>query len=462
MGGLIFRLAQTAPQPHRISFKRQVAPILVKRCLACHDDRKASGGLSMATFAALRRGGKELGDAILEPGDPDSSELIATIQPGAPVRMPYKQPALGRDEIAVLTRWVKEGAAFDGPSAAETPLASLADVTAGLPKVALKVPAADPVASVAFSPDGRRLAACEGRKVVIYDVATGKPTATLGDHPGLVERPGAVPRPDGESLIAAGGRPGLFGSLAVWDLAAGRKRLDVRGHSDAILAAEVAPGGKVLATAGYDKQILIWDLAAGKVIRPLKDHSDAVYGLAFSPDGKTLASCAADRTVKLWDWSVGRRTSTLSESTAELYAVAFTPDGSRVLAAGVDRSIRMWRVQGGGASLAEPRLDRSAFAHDAAILRLSVSADGKLLASSAEDRTVRLWDLPALSPRDALPAQADWIQAMAFTPDGKRLALGRYDGSLAFWDATARSTRASLVLREPPASHAFGLLARLR
>jgi WD40 repeat protein len=440
--------AQSAPQ-QRVSFRRQVAPILVKRCLACHDDRKASGGLSMSTFAALRRGGKELGDAILEPGDPESSELIATIQPGAPVRMPYKQPPLGGDEIAVLTRWVKEGAAFDGPSATETPLASLADVLSGLPRVALKVPAADPVASIAFSPDGRLLAAGAGREAVVYDVATKKGMAALGDHPGPVNS--VRFSPDGASLVVAGGRPGLFGSLTVWDVPGRKKRLDVRGHSDGILAAEIAPGGTTLATAGYDKQILIWDLATGKVVRPLKDHSDAVYGLSFSPDGKVLASCAADRTVKLWDWSAGRRMATLSESTAELYAVAFTPDGSRMLAAGVDRSIRMWRVRGAAGHVAEPRLERSAFAHDAAILRLAVSADGKLVASSAEDRTVRLWDLATLSPRAPLPAQADWVQALAFAPDDGRLALGRYDGSLALWDVTGRPASAALVLREPPA-----------
>ncbi len=134
------------------------------------------------------------------------------------------------------------------------------------------------------------VAAAVGRQVVLYDAGTGKPAATLGDHPGPVTSVRFTP--DGGSLVAAGGRPGLFGSVAVWDVAKRQKRLDVAGHSDAILAAEVAPGHKMLATAGYDKQVLIWDLVSGKVVRRLKDHSDAVYGLAFSPDGKTLASCA--------------------------------------------------------------------------------------------------------------------------------------------------------------------------
>src|SRR5262249_54730733 len=65
------------------------------------------------------------------------------------------------------------------------------------------------------------------------------------------------------------------------------------------------------------------------------------------------------------------------------------------------------------------------------------------------DRTVRLWDLATLTPATAIPAQADWVQAMAFTPDGARLAMGRYDGSLAFWDLAGG--KPGVVLRQPPA-----------
>ncbi|MFI5461086.1 MAG: c-type cytochrome domain-containing protein, partial [Isosphaerales bacterium] len=435
-------LARDPSRVDRASFQGQVAPILVKKCLGCHSDRKASGGLSMTTYAALKRGGKTAGDTILEPGDPDGSYLIDAVRPGASPRMPYKLPPLSEGEIAILARWVKEGAKFDGPSVSETTLASLVDVVADLPKVALKVPAGDPVASLAFSPDGLHLAAAIGRQVVLYDVGTGKPAATLGDHPGLITS--VVFTPDGASLVAAGGRASQFGFFTVWVVVKRQRRLDVKGHSDSILAAAVAPDGKTLATAGYDKQVLIWDLATGKVVRSLKDHSDSVYGLAFARDGKTLASCAADRTVKLWDWTTGKRTVSLSESTAELYAVVFTPDGSRLLAAGVDRSIRIWRVAGG-----EVRLERSAFAHDAPIVRLAVSADGTRLASSAEDRTVRLWKLDTLTPLESIPAQPDWVQALAFSPDGRRLALGLYDGLLALWDPAAR--KMGMVLRTPPA-----------
>ena len=246
---------------------------------------------------------------------------------------------------------------------------------------------------------------------------------------------------DGGSLIAAGGRAGLFGSVTIWDLSKRARRLELR-HADSILSAVLTADGKVLATAGYDKQVLIWDFSRGTVIRSLKDHSDAVYGLAFSPDGKTLASCAADRTVKLWDWATGKRKETLSESTSELYSVAFTPDGSRLLSAGVDRSIRIWRLDRGAV-----RLERSVFAHDAPIVRLAVSADGRLLASSAEDRTLRLWNLDNMTPQSTVPNQGDWVQGLAFSPDNRRLALGRYDGFLGLWDTKAG--KLGLVLREP-------------
>src|SRR3974390_722971 len=110
-----------------VSFKDDVAPILVKRCLGCHNAQKEAGGLSMATFALLKRGGEGGGGLIPEPGDPASSLLVELVRPGGAPRMPYKQPRLMPKDIQTLEAWVQQGAKFDGPSEAETTIASLVD-----------------------------------------------------------------------------------------------------------------------------------------------------------------------------------------------------------------------------------------------------------------------------------------------------------------------------------------------
>ena len=382
----------------------------------------------MSTFVRLRKGGKLAGDAILTPGDPEGSYLIESIRGVTARRMPLKQPRLSEAEVTTLTQWIQQGARFDGPSEERTTLASLVDPLRGLPEIALKVKPSEPVRAVAFQPAGKIVAAGMGRRVVLFDVATGKSTVDLGEHPGPISS--LVFASDGQTLIAAGGRAGMFGSVTIWDLASGKRKAEMRGHDDAILSAAISPDGSMMATGGYDRIVLIWDLAHGSVVQTLKGHTDAVHGVTFSPDGKRLASCAADRTVKLWDWKSGRRLATLSESTAELYSVAFTPDGSLLLAAGADRSIRTWRIDGDRITL-----DRSIMAHERAIVRLVLSKDGKNLATSGEDRRVKVWGLPGLDPRLTLPIQTDWVQGLAFSPDSRALAVGRFDGSLDLVDA---------------------------
>ncbi len=278
---------------------------------------------------------------ILEPGDPESSQLIELIRPGAEPRMPYKQPALSDVQIKTLERWVQEGAKFDGPSETETPIASLVDPLRGLPKVALEAPVSEALTSLAYSPDGKRLAAAAGRNVLLYGAESLKVEATLSGHPGPLTT--LRISPNGAILVALGGRPGIAGALTIWDLATLSKRHELQGHRDAILDAAIAADGKLLATASYDREIKLWDLNEGKELRTLKDHTDAVYAVAFSPDGSKLASAGADRTVKLWDVRSGRRLKTLSDATAELYTVAFGP-GERLFS----RVVSIARFTSGG------------------------------------------------------------------------------------------------------------------
>jgi hypothetical protein len=437
--------ADDPPKP--ISFRDQIAPILVKKCLGCHNDQKAQNGLNIKTFALLQKGGKGFGSEVIVRGDPEASAIVAVIRPDAEPRMPLKQPALADAEIKLIEQWVKEGAKFDGPSETETVIASLVDPLKDLPKVPLKVAASDPVTSVAFAPQGKSLAAAIGKDVVLYDLATAKAVVTFAGQNGPISAVRIAP--DGKTRIAVGGRPGMFGSITSWDLEKMTKRYDIRGHADTILSAAISPDSKILATCSYDRLIKLWDTETGKEIRTLKEHTDAVYDVAFSADGKALASVSADRTVKVWEVASGKKRVSLSDSTAELYAVVFAPDNKTVLAAGVDRSIRAWDVVGESGTLV-----RTAFAHDAAVLRLVVSPDGKTLLSSGEDNAIKIWDLATLKPRATLAGQSDWPMALAVSPDSTRLAVGRYDGSLVVLDLATQ--KSMLALRNSPSGGLTG------
>ena len=458
---LIILLFMTALTPSAavaeppLSFREKVAPILVKNCLGCHSNKKAENGLNLSTFALLKKGGKSSVEGILVPGKADESELILSVVDDANPRMPYKLPPLSQDEIATLKRWVNEGAKFDGGSETETPTASFVDPLKDLPSVALTTKRLDPVNAVAFSPDGALLAAAIGREVVLFDVASGKEKSRLAADLGIVN----VVRfsNDGKLLLAAGGRAGMFGAVAGWETAGFQRLFEAKEHTDAILAAAIAPDGKSFATAGYDRLVLLWDREPSPTVRKtLKDHTDAVQALAFRADGTLLATAGADRTVKLWDVASGTRTKTLSDAKAELQAVAFGIDPQTVIAGGVDRTLRIWRVVGGYASVI-----RSAFAHEGAILNLAVVEGRRLAVTGGEDRAVKVWDLDTLSLRNTFANQADWPQSIAVDNAGKSLAIGRADGSLSLVELdTGKAIKELRAIAPPVAPESAPKLAR--
>ena len=411
-----------------VSFRREVAPLLVGRCLGCHNDEKTEAALNLKTFALLRAGGVTLGAGIVEPGDPEASHLIAVLKPDANPRMPLQQAPLSEPEIALLERWVREGATFDGGSETETLLTSLVDPLANLPKVSPRRPVHPPIKALAVAPGGQRLAIGRGCECLVLDAKTGRTEATFRDFEGPVQA--LVFSADGHKLVVAGGRPGQFGSIVVWDLTSGTKIQSFRGHADAILAIAIGPDGKTLATASYDRLVKLWNLDDGKEIRTLKEHTDAVYAVAFSPNGVRLASAAGDRTVKVWDVASGQKEISLSDATGEEYAVLFAPDdGNRLIAAGVDKTIRAWRLQGQTATL-----EQTAYAHEGAVTRLVALPGSNLLASAGEDRRVKLWDLLSLEPKVASAPLADLPLALGAISEGPTFLAGLYDGSVIQFD----------------------------
>ena len=84
--GLVLIPLQAFADDRPIRFKSDIAPILVKNCLGCHNDLKAKNGLNMSTYALLRKGGKGSGEEVVIPGDAENSELVASLRADAEPR----------------------------------------------------------------------------------------------------------------------------------------------------------------------------------------------------------------------------------------------------------------------------------------------------------------------------------------------------------------------------------------
>jgi WD40 repeat protein len=256
------------------------------------------------------------------------------------------------------------------------------DTESGLRRTTHTVPLGE-LLTLTFAPRARTLATA-GRDgtVRLWDTASWHEPTQLRKDPALVSA--LAFSPDGRQLAAADHL-----DVTLWDLVRGRQTC-CQGHNQRSCALAFAPDARTLATGNADTTIRLWDTAAGEGRGTLRGHDRAVLTLAYSPDGRLLASGDFGGTVKLWDVDGEKELATWAALGDEVSALAFAPDG-RMLAVAVDRAVRLWDVATGQLVA---RLD----GHAGNVRCLAYAPDGSLLASGGHDKTVRLWDVARYRP----------------------------------------------------------------
>jgi len=283
----------------------------------------------------------------------------------------------------------------------------------------------DSVLSVAFSPDGKRLATgSHDRTAKLWDAATGQELTTLKGH-GITVTSVAF-SPDGKRLATGS----LDRTARLWDAATGQELIILKGHGDSVLSVAFSPDGKRLATGSADRTVRLWDAATGRELATFKGHEDRVPSVAFSPDGKRLATGSRDRTVRLWDVATGRELATLKGHAEGVLSASFSPDGKRLATGSWDHTIKLWDVATGRELI-------TLKGHTDGVFSVSFSPDGKRLATGSADRTIKLWDAATGLELITLKGHAKIVYSVSFSPDGKRLAAGSADRTVRLWDAVA-------------------------
>lgn len=415
-----------------VSFKSDIAPVLLKRCQGCHGPKKAEGGYRVDSYArAMAEGDSEVPG--FAGGDLDDSEAFRRIATDdEDERMPAESDPLPAEQIALIRRWIEEGAKFDGDDP-QAPLTSIVPppVHPDPPKA---YPHTLPITALAFGPHGKELFAGGYYEITVWSAADGTLLRRIGNQG---QRTYALDfSPDGRLLAAAGGAPGQLGELRLFDAASGELVSVAGSATDVVLDARFSPDGKRIAMATADNAIAVFDAESGKRQLLIASHSDWVHAVAWNADGSQLAGASRDKTAKVFSAETGDLVATYSGHEQPVHGVAFHPDGNQAYSSAADGRVQLWRVSDGKKTADVANFGGAAY-------KLHV-ADALFVATGA-DKSARLFDRKERKQIRQFQGHAESVLCAALSPDDKLLATGAFDGEVRVWNAETGEQISSFV-----------------
>jgi len=442
-----------AAAPAKVSYYKDIRPVFAQHCNGCHQPAKPLGGFVMSGYADLFKPGERDKPGVVA-GKPAASYLVDQITTHAgKAEMPKGRDPLLPAQVKLIADWIAQGAADDTPASAKTAVVDAAHP----PKYA----APPVVTALAFDPKGEYLAVSGYHEVLLYST---KDYALAARLVGISERINAVAfSPNGERLAAAGGSPGRFGEVQIWDHKKENLLISAPVTFDTLYGVSWSPDGRAVAFGCADNTVRALDPATGRQTLQMGTHSDWVLATVFSRDGEHLVSVGRDMSMKLTEVPTQRFVDNVTSITpgalkGGLMAVdrrpateqkvqkvpADTPGATpkvydELIVAGSDGKPRLYKMHrevkreiGDDANKVreyEPMPGR--------ISGLAFNADGKFFAAASSldgKGEVRVY-LTEKGTKVGCEKVTGPAYAVAFAPDGKTVASAGFDGKVWLHDA---------------------------
>lgn len=407
-----------------VSFRSQVAPILLENCVACHNAKKAEGGYRLDSFSEISLAGDSTADPLQKKGDLPGELIRRLTSKDEFERMPPESDPLPENQVELIRRWIDDGGKFDGEDPAERLPFLIPPPTHPKPPPHYRTPVQ--VAALAFSPDSKQVYCGGYHELLVWDLE-GKLVRrmeNLGQQIFDIEF-----FPDGKQIAVAGGQPGKSGEVRIVDSNSGEVLAVVARSTDVIWDVAFRPGSNELAVACADKSIRVVNLEDLEERLVLQSHADWVTGVFWTPDGNTLVSSSRDKSVKVFDVEKEQLLISYKGHNSAVQGLSVSTDGKQVYSVGGDKKLHRWNLSDGKAS--------KTVALGGAGFR-PIRGAGWVLIPNRDTRLLKI-DVAKDIVLKEFKGHSDWVLSAALSPDQSMIASGSYNGEIRLWNANDAS-----------------------